>query len=175
MAVRRKRKVRTVSRQEVIDATPERIAKDQSEFVNPATIDSSEQNIGLTRRFRASHIDRLYKNGRLTDRQWAAGDWYRDQHARGRFALAVVASYGERTSAGEPAYGLPRTEAQARARQLYRQARDAFPVAMVGFMDRLLVHDELPKYGGRAAYRNLMAIGSALDRLADWLKYPEGR
>jgi hypothetical protein len=150
---------------------PERLAKgDDSEFVNPAEIDSSEQPIGLTRRFRKSHLDRLFRNERLTWTQWYAGDWYRNQHAACHFALSVVASYGERTSAGEPAYGLPRTEAQLRARNRFKAARDAFPRDMLGFMDRLLIHDELPRYGGTAAHRNITRIGAALDRLALFLQ-----
>jgi len=39
-------------------------------------------------------------------------------------------------------------------------------------MDRLLIHDELPRYGGRAAARNVQDMGKALDSLADWLKLP---
>lgn len=157
----------------VVDATPERLAKgDHSEFVNPATIDSSEQRIGLTRRFKSSHLDRLYANDRLTWVQWHAGDWYRTQHQRCSYALSVVASYGEQTSAGEVSYGLPRSEAQLRARSLLHKARAAMPKHMIGFMDRLLIHDELPRYGGRAAMRNIAEIGKALDRLADWLNPP---
>lgn len=157
----------------VVDATPERLAKgDHSEFVNPATIDSSEQRIGLTRRFKSSHLDRLYANDRLTWVQWHAGDWYRTQHQRCSYALSVVASYGEQTSAGEVSYGLPRSEAQLRARTILRAARSAFPVDMVGFMERLLVHDELPKYGGRAASRNIARIAEALDALAAWINTP---
>lgn len=158
-----------------VDATPERLAKgDASEFVNPAKIDSSEQPIGLTRRFRSSHLDRLYnrdnpKRSRLTYRQWQAGDWYRQQHARCSFSLSVVAAYGERTSAGEISYGLPRTESQLRARSLWMAARREFPPHMVGFMDRLLIHDELPRYGGSRAMRAVAQIADALDQLADWL------
>lgn len=153
-----------------IDATPERIAKGHSEMVNPAEIDSREQQIGLTRRFRSSHIDRLYRNDRLTWVQWYAGDWYRNTHHRARFGLSVVASYGERTSASEPAYGLPRTESQLRARRAVMDARGQWPRDMIGFMDRLLIHDEMPKYGGRAAARNLTRIRGALDVLAMHLR-----
>ena len=170
-----KRKIR-VSAQKVVDATPERLAKgDEFEFVNPAKIDSSEQPIGLTRRFRSSHLDRLYQNDRLTWVQWYAGDWYRNQHARCSFALSVVASYGEQTSASEPSYGLPRTEAQLRARELFAKARRALPPHMLGFMERFLLHDAYPKYGGRAAMRNIREISGALDCLAVWLKLSGAR
>lgn len=161
----------SVFREPIIDATPERLAKgDPSVFINPAEIDSSEQPIGLTRQFRASHLDRLYANGKLTDHQWQAGDWYRNTHARCGFSLSVVASYGERTTGGENHYGLARTEAQVRARQQFRMARDQMPKAMVGFMDRFLIHDAMPKYGGRAAMRNLTDIRNALDALSLYLR-----
>lgn len=169
-AERRRRQRPTT--QPVVDATPERISKSESEFINPAKIDSSEQRIGLVRRFRSSHLDRLRDRNRITWVQWYAGDWYRNQHARCRFALSVVASYGEHTSAGELSYGLPRTEAQARARQLFRQAKSMFPLHSVSFMERLLIDDELPCYGGRASLRNVLRIAEALDALADWLMLP---
>lgn len=168
---RGRRKQRTVVRIEHIDATPERLAKgDESEFVNPAHIDSGEQPIGLTRRFRASHIDRLHRNGKLTWVQWYAGDWFRNEHHRARFGLAVVASYGERTSAGENSYGLPRTEAQLRARRNVMAARAEFPPHMIGFMERLLIHDALPKYGGNQHMKQLTDIRKSLDALALWLR-----
>ncbi|ODU22765.1 MAG: hypothetical protein ABS87_00945 [Sphingomonas sp. SCN 67-18] len=108
MAKKTKRKARQIVNA-VIDATPERLAKgDASEFINPAKIDSGEQPIGRARRFRSSHLDRLYANRRLTWTQWHAGDWYRNQHARCHFALSVVASYGEQTSAsGDRSHGAP--------------------------------------------------------------------
>ncbi len=162
-----------MSIQMVVDATPERLAKgDDFDFVNPATIDSAEQPIGLTRRFRASHLDRLRNSGRLTWVQWYAGDWYRNQHERCRFALSVVASYGEQTSASEPSYGLPRSEAQARARQAFREARGSFSITDARFMDRFLLDDELPAYGGRASTRNVIRIARALNGLALWLILP---
>src|SRR3546814_7133801 len=105
-----------------MDATPERLAKgDHSEIVNPAEIDDTEQAIARVRRFRSSHLDRLHKNGRLSWRQFYAGDWYRNLHHRGRFGLQVVASYGERTTGGEIGYGLPRTEAQLNARRQFME------------------------------------------------------
>lgn len=169
-----KRGRRRVATQQIIDATPERLAKgDESEFVNPAEIDS-KQTIALTRRFRSSHLDRLYRkddpSSKLSWAQYYAGDWYRNLHARCHFALSVVASYGERTSAGEPSYGLARTEAQARARQQYREARQHWPEGMTGFMERLLIRNEYPRYGGRAAMRNLDQIRAALSAMARYLR-----
>lgn len=162
------------------DATPERLkqaaneGQDPWEFVDPSRIDSI-QPIGLVRRFRATHLDRWYKRDKpeksiLTFRQWYAGDWYRSTHARAGFNMSVIASYGERTSCGEPSYGLARTEAQAQARDLWREARSQFPKAVQGFMDRLLIHDALPSYGGTQRMKAIRDVGEALDYLADWLK-----
>jgi hypothetical protein len=165
---------------EQLDATPERLRQaanegaDPWEFVDPARIDSI-QPIGLVRRFRATHLDRWYKRDKpdksiLTFRQWYAGDWYRSTHARAGYSMSVIASYGERTSAGEPSYGLARTEAQAQARDLWRDGRNQFPTQMRGFMDRLLIHDDLPRYGGTQRMKNIREVAYALDCLADWLK-----
>lgn len=172
MARSRTHKLKRVSnRRDFIDATPERLAKgDHSEMVNPAEIDSAEQPIGLTRRFRSSHLDRLYRNDKLTWAQWYAGDWYRNEHHRARFGLQVVASYGERTSAGENSYGLPRTEAQLRSRRAVMDARSQWPRSMQGFMDRLLIHDDLPRYGWRQNMRTMAEIRNALDSLAGYLR-----
>lgn len=171
-----------------IDATAQRLdrateesgtARDAWEWVDPSRIDSN-QPIGLVRRFKATHLDRLYNRddasrSRLTFRQYYAGDWYRNTHARAGYSLAVIASYGERTSGGEPSYGMPRTMRQADARQLWREAREQFPSHMAGFMDMLLLHDEIPGYAGTRAGRKgreaiLREVANALDCLADWLK-----
>lgn len=144
-----------------------------SEQVNPALIDSA-QPIGLVRRFRSTHLDRLYRKddprSRLSWEQWYAGDWFRQTWHRAAFGVKVISSYGERTSAGEISYGLPRTEAQVRARAQYMEARKVFPKDMRGFMERFLVHDEYPKYGGRAAMRNISQIQGALNALVRYLK-----
>lgn len=164
-------KTRRVTRIEVVDATPERIRMDESEFINPAEIDSSEQRIGLTRRFKGgTRLDRLALNGRLTEFQWQAGDWYRNTHHRCSFALSVVAKYGEQTSKSEISYGLPATEAQARARSLIREARSKWPASMQGYMDRFLVHDELPRYGGNQYHRSMKDIAGTLQHLSNWLR-----
>lgn len=174
MARAKKRKTTRTAAAATLDATPERLAKgDDSDFVNVADLDSTLP-ISRNRRFKSAHLDRLYQANRatspLTYRQWYAGDWYRTKHSQAGFTLNVIASYGERTSSGEPSYGLPRTEKQLRARALWREARLSFPATMTGFMDRLLIHDEMPRYGGRAHRRSLDQIGDALDRLADFLK-----
>jgi hypothetical protein len=159
--------------QAAIDATPERLAKgDLCEFINPAEIDDSEQAIGRVRRFRASMLDRLYHNGRLTWSQFYAGDQCRNAYHRAGFALNVVASYGERTSVGEISYGLARTERQIAARELYRALIAEVSKDMQGFMMRFLIRDDLPRYGGRKAMRTTTEIRKSLDRMAAYLKLP---
>ncbi|MGE4321942.1 MAG: hypothetical protein AB7E60_02810 [Sphingobium sp.] len=154
-----------------VDATPERLAKgDHFEWVNAAEIDPREQAINRVRRFRSSMLDRLHVNGKIDWAQWYAGDCYRNAHARAAMSSAVVAAYGERTTVGECSYGLARTESQARARDFLRQCRAQIPVDMRGFMDRFLVHDDLPRYGGNQYNRTVKQIRQTLDQLAYFMR-----
>jgi hypothetical protein len=170
-----------------LDATNDRLdraveesgsARDAWEWIDPSRIDS-EMPMVTVRRFRASHLDRFYRKdderSPLTWRQWYAGDWYRNIHSKAAFSFSVIASYGERVSGTEPAYGMPRTERQAHNRKLWREAREQFPRHMTDFMDRLLIHDFIPSYAGTRAGRKgreaiIREIGLSLDCLADWLK-----
>ncbi|MFS0736948.1 hypothetical protein ABC347_07850 [Sphingomonas sp. 1P06PA] len=170
---RSQRKRRIIITAEHIDATPERLAKgDDFAFVNPAEIDSAEQPIGLTRRFAASHLDRLYKADRIDWRCWYAGGWYQRQHEACRFTSSVVANYGGMTSNGEPSYGLARTEKQVQARKVLHDARRHIPAHMLGYVDRLLLHDAMPDRRNRAGQRTLKDLAVALSRLADFLLIP---
>lgn len=154
--------------EDVIDATPERLAKgDDFQFIDPAKIDSSEQRIGYVRQFRKeSRLDQWHRREIITQRQFAAGHEYRSLHMRAIATPRVVSSYGERTTGGENDYGLARTDAQARARSRWRAAREAIPREMVAFLDRLLIHDSLPQYRGRAQMRTFSDCRKALDALA---------
>jgi hypothetical protein len=154
--------------EEVIDATPERLAKgDESVFIDPAKIDSSEQRIGYVRQFRKeSRLDQWHRREIITHRQFIAGHEYRSLHMRAIATPRVVAAYGERTTGGESDYGMARTDAQARARSKWRAARDAIPREMVAFLDKLLIHDSLPHYRGRAQMRSFADCRKALDELA---------
>ena len=166
-------KTRRVTRIEVVDATPERIRMDESEFVNPAEIDSSEQNIGLTRRFRASHLDRLYRAERLTYRQYYAGDWYRNQHAACAFDGRVTASYSGSSTGGGPTFGLlPKTERQLVSRRVFHEARKFIGEDMVGYVDRLVLRNAMPSLRHRGTQRTLEALQLSLDKLANFLRYP---
>jgi hypothetical protein len=157
-----------------IDATPERLAKDPDNDIVPAGIEKLGERQGKARQFRATHLDRLHKSGNLSYLQWYAGNVYRETHARCHFALSVVASYGERSGAAEHpgnfGFGLPRQEAQVRARDQMRLMRSEFPRELQGFMDRLLIHDSMPRYAGRAAMRNMAEIRKGLDALALYLR-----
>src|SRR3546814_9120637 len=85
-------------------------------------------------------------------------------HHRGRFGLQVVASYGERTTGGEVGYGLPRTEAQLSARRQFMEARKEWPISMQGFMDRFLIQDDMPRYGGSKAMRTIKQMQRTEER-----------
>lgn len=163
---------RAVQTEEHLDATPERLQKgEESDLVNPADIDPLEQDRGVVRRFRANTtLDRLLKNERITYHQWFVGDWYGNTYRQAIDLPSVVANYGERTGGGEISYGMPRTERQCDARRLWREARSKFPADMVGFMDRLLLHDEMPRYGGSAFNRSVQKIADALQELVKWQK-----
>lgn len=165
-----------------VEATPERInmamavnddgeiLDDGFDWVNAAEIDPVEQGINRVRRFKHTMLDRLYRNERLTWVQWYAGEVYRNTHARAQVDAKLCAGYGERTSAGEIAYGLPRTMGQLKARERLRQYRDAMPFEMRGFMDRFLIRDALPRYGGRAHFRQMTDVRNALDVLALFMR-----
>lgn len=150
------------------DATPERLAKgDESEFVDPAKIDSSEQPIGRARRFvRTPHLDRWHNGGIITQRQWWAGDAYRKLFEGMQNMPRVVASYGERTTGGETDYGLARTDAQARRRVSFRAARAAIPLTVVGMIDRMILRNDMPGYRGRAQMHAITSVRDGLDKLA---------
>lgn len=150
------------------DCTPERLTKgDSSDFVDPAKIDSSEQAIGRARQFRnLSRLDQWHRTGVIDQRQFTAGHEYRTLHMRATSTPRLVAAYGERTTGGERDFGMARTDAQARARMRWRQARDAIPRDMVAFLDRLLIHNSLPHYRGRAQMRSISDTRRALDELA---------
>lgn len=173
---------------EILDATEERLQRAAEEagseaeawdYVDPSRIDS-HNSIGLVRRFKASHLDRLYrhddpKRSALTFRQWYAGCLYRQTHVGCGFSTCVTSSFGERVSGTEPAYGMPRSQRQADARMLWREARRSFSSSMADLMDRFLLHDFIPGYAstragkrGREAYVGLVRV--ELDLLADFFR-----
>jgi hypothetical protein len=157
------------------DATPERLAKnDDSEIVAAAILSATERR-GKARQFTVSQLDRWKKSGIVTYRQWLAGDHYRNTHHSAKFSLSVVACYGERSNPGEGpgtfGYGLPRQEAAASARQHLRDMRAQWPQELQGYMDRLLIHDTLPRYGGRAHHHSVTKIRNALEELCRYLGY----
>lgn len=170
-----RRKVKRIASDRVallLDATPERLAKgDEFEWIRPDGVEEAKGGINPTvRRFRMAHLDRLHKAEKLTLVQWYAGDWYRNTHHKCAFGSKLTSSYGERTSSSDPAYGLPRTEAQYRARSDLRQAREQWPQAMREHMDRFLIEDVYPRLSPRARSRDLGQMRNALDRLAMYLR-----
>lgn len=157
-----------------IDATPERMAMEPDSEIVPVAAEGFGRRQGKARKFKASQLDRWHRAGILSYHQWLAGDIYRETHARCQFALRVVASYGERTAAGEHpgvfGYGLPPHAAQLDARARMRKMREQWPQAIQGYMDRLLIHDTLPRYGGRRHQHAVADVRKALDTMAEYLR-----
>ena len=154
------------------DATPQRLVQDPHDL-EKGIIEKAGERAPLVRRFRASHLDRLHRAGLITQRQWAAGEYYRTTHERCQFKMRVVASYGERIHAalnpGDFGYGLPMLDYQAEARSEMRAMRMQFPLAIQGTMDAFLIHDNMPRYGGNQYQRYLSKIRSGLDALCLYL------
>lgn len=154
-----------------MDATPERLAKEPDAIMIEVKDEKNTAGAVIVRRFRSTHLDRLHKNGKLTYQQWMAGEWYRNKHDEGHPAPRVTAQYGHHVPGGEPNYGLARTEHQLRSRQEWLAARSSWTREQQGFMDRFLVRDELPRYGGRKAMKSMAFIRDALDDMREYLRY----
>src|SRR3546814_13388327 len=120
----------------------------------------------MSRRCTMTHIDRRYRNEKRMWEPWYARDWERTKYFIGASGSRVTGAYESRSSGGEPSYGMATTERQANARRKWREARTHIPPHMLGYIDRLVIHDELPKYGGRANARTIKQLGDALDVLA---------
>jgi hypothetical protein len=140
----------------------------------PAAIGSAGERRGVARKFASAHLDRLHQAGKLSYPQWYAGNVYRETHERCGRALHIVAVYGDRPQAtmhpGTFGYGLPRQEAQARAREALDRMQAQWPPAIRGLMDDFLVRDELQRLSGRAAMRNMAQIREGLGLLARYLR-----
>src|SRR3546814_1317870 len=96
----------------------------------------------------------------------------RRRHTRCALVTGVQTCALPISTGGEVGYGLPRTEAQLNARRQFMEARKEWPISMQGFMDRFLIQDDMPRYGGSKAMRTIKQMQDALDRLADWLHLP---
>ena len=160
-----------------LDVTPERLAKSEptgSEFVNPAEIDSSEQPIGRTRRFRDSWVDRLRRRGQLTYAQWFACDWYAHKNAFAFASSRVVADYGQSSGgAGGRNPELAISEVQADARKAIRRARLALPESKLRLFDAVVLDDAMPSFlNGRQRERYTAQIANSAQTLAVWLMIP---
>lgn len=153
-----------------LDATPERLAKEPDAIMIDVAHETMKAATVKVRRFRSSHLDRLHKNGALSYQQWMAGEWYRNMHEEGHPAPRVTAQYGHHVPGGEPNYGLARTDHQLQCRRMWLAARSVWTRDQQGYMDRFLVRDEMPRYGGNQKMRNLKFIRNALDILSHFLR-----
>lgn len=155
------------------DATPERLAKEESEVVDTHR-DHGSPALRKARRFRKPHLDRWHSAGMLTQRQWAAGDAYRTTHERCQMRVSVVASYGERINAaanpGDFGYGLPLLDRQAEARREMRELRQQWDRHAQGVMDAFLLQDHFPRYGGKRHKDMVTLIRDSLDTMANYLR-----
>jgi hypothetical protein len=156
---------------EYMDATPERLAKgDYSEIVQ-TKVEGQSARSTPTRRFNSAKIDRLHKAGHLTWAQWYAGKWYAETAENANTAPPTVSGYGQGIGGSVTFYAfLPRNIQQLEARDKLHAARKEWPNGMQGFMERLLLRDALPIYGGRAAMRTVAEIRKGLDAMAKFLR-----
>jgi hypothetical protein len=120
------------------------------------------------RKFRLHMIDRLHRNNKLTYEQHAAGSWYRDQWDRGRYDNPRTSDPGRARGSNVLSF-IPVN--QQRARDNWLEARTKWPTGMLGFMERLILRNELPKRHHRAMARDLAAIRAALDAMVKHLRY----
>jgi hypothetical protein len=124
-----------------------------------------EQNGRL---FKVRHLDRLHKAGKLSETQYAAGVWYRDQHDRCRYDRVRIMD-PNRIVAGVV---MGSADWQEMARDRFRTARAALPREMIGFVDRLVLHNRWPKMHQRERFRTIERLGAALDDLAIHIQHP---
>ncbi len=158
-----------------LEATPERLrhAANDTETVK-ANIDKAGERALLTRRFRDSHIERMFAAKRITEAQANAARWYLEQWALSGIPGRVVANYspdggGQARCIGSKLLG---SERQYLARMRWREARSHIPHNMVAIVDMVALHNEVPAFG-HARYRERFAqhVGKGLDPLAKWLGY----
>ena len=170
MARGRKRRPRPQA-VEYMDATPERLAKgDYSEIVQ-TKVEGQSVRATPTRRFTTAKIDRLYRSNHLTWEQWYAGKWYAETAEKADTAPSSISGYGQGIGGSVTFYAfLPRNIHQLEARDKLHAARKEWPDGMQGFMERLLLRDALPIYGGRAAMRTVAEIRKGLDAMAKFLR-----
>lgn len=153
-----------------IDATPERLAKEAASTLEEVKGEGHGRRVHKTRRIASSaQIDRLHRAGVITEPQYQAADWYRTAHYSSFRQTGLVAAYGERTAVGDIDYGLPRDVRQVDWRARFRTARASMPDMLVGFVDRLVLHDDYPRFRGRARMKTLAELRLALDALAKHL------
>ena len=155
------------------DATPQRLAHGDHELAN-GIIDRAGERTPLVRKFKTSHLDRWHKAQMIDARQWNAGEVYRMTHERCQFRLSVIASYGERIGApvnpGDFGYGLPMLDVQAEARSRMRLMREVMPIELRGMIDRFLLHDSMPRYGGKKHHEMVTSVRKCLTVLAEYLR-----
>lgn len=155
----------------IVDATPELIAKVDSEWVNPAEVSPSEQRIGRVRRMIAEPLDRLKRGGHITLRQYDAGDWWRKAHDTAGLVHSGRQGYEPRSGSTDFFAPLPTSERAAMARHSIRVMGAVVGAESRRMLDRLCVYGTFTAQG-RAGQAGLALARLALNRLAFALRLP---
>ena len=152
---------------EAILPTPERLAKDIAEQVNPALIDS-KQPIGQTTRITQSTVDRWQASGRLTERNMVAINHCYDlwwEQARAKLVQDLNAIRGPANGDG-----LRQHEALAQLAQ-YKSRVAEYDVEYWSVFENVVRHDEsggvagsnYANDNGRASMAALMIVRFVCD------------
>lgn len=156
------------------DATPEWLQRyaGETDLIEAPRMPGEMGRLSKARR-RTPTLDRWHNAKLITQRQWGAGCVYRETHERCMAEPRVVGNYGGGVGGGvHPGtfgYGLPHARFAAEARALMRDMRKAVGLEHQAMLDRLVIHDRLPRYTGRR-HRSILAVaGKALDELAQYL------
>lgn len=151
-----------------IDATPERMARDDSAVVPAPQVQGGRvERTSRVRRFASSQLDREFAAGRITLAQHQAGQSYAELHQAAHTAPSIVANYGPVIPSGSPAYGhLPRSERQVHARERLAVVDRKLGAPMARFAMVFLILDRLPRSGGREREARVAQIRDLLNALA---------
>lgn len=132
----------------VLDPTPEWLEKGDVERFTPRAPDGTVRSVSTVRRVKTPIVNRLHGRGKLTDDQYRACCWYRDQweYARldGRYKsnhLSLTGNTGGGTGMSQAP--MAATVHEASARVMIRAARDAMTAMYLRFFDAVVI-DNIP-------------------------------
>lgn len=131
--------------------TPEQLEKAEYRTVQIEAPEQTAREVTTLRRVTESRIVQLHQRGVLDDDMFAACRWYRERWERsGLDTGAAIAAY-DGDPRGEKLFGLmPRTEAQAEARDDYRFARGTIQPEFVELFDGVVLAEATLDQAARA-------------------------